>query len=436
MFKEEVSKVKNLICHLFMIFMCISSQAAVSDLEGDNWQLYLTESGTIQKLIVTDCGESFPVDFFQEQNAGPNFYVSTRRTDELRDVILHDSVSRWKLVDKNTYEATLDDLQCAMKYLNLDGKLALNVSIRNIGHTILQPIKAGIKLGIDTYMEEYPDWLDIYFPTLLRCEKTHFWGYLMSPSQKIMVIASPDPVASWSLDYNYSSKIDEKTGKAVFWGKHRIEGINIDFLNALPLPERHPQNLYQLAPGQVKEWTVFLIPVRKLTDVGDAVSGETMAPFFDIERTSLAVNEEGVVSILSDERPEVSINGNSSVELRQIDDRKYSFTFSRQKPGAYMIRASARDKISEAVITVRHPWVWYLDRARSESERCHQKASTHIESWYGFTSAFLAAKYIPDPAIDKRREERFDFLYSRLFENHIPVVFARRVQNSSGAMGP
>lgn len=32
----------------------------------------------------------------------------------------------------------------------------------------------GFRLGIDTYMESYPQWNDKYFPTALRCEKTDF----------------------------------------------------------------------------------------------------------------------------------------------------------------------------------------------------------------------------------------------------------------------
>jgi hypothetical protein len=40
-----------------------------------------------------------------------------------------------------------------------------------------------------------------FFPTMMRCEKTHFWGYAMSPEGDILTIGSPDSIASWSLDY-------------------------------------------------------------------------------------------------------------------------------------------------------------------------------------------------------------------------------------------
>ena len=67
------------------------------------------------------------------------------------------------------------------------------------------PKAATLVLGIDSEMLSYPRWNYRYFPTLLRCEKTHFWGYLMTPQGRIMTLGSPDPVASYTMNYQDSS---------------------------------------------------------------------------------------------------------------------------------------------------------------------------------------------------------------------------------------
>ena len=72
----------------------------------------------------------------------------------------------------------------------------------------------------------------------------------MSPKGRILGISCPDPVASYSLNY---------IGQG-----HRIASMNLDLLNPGPLPARHPQNLDSLAPGQTRQWTIFLEEVDTL----------------------------------------------------------------------------------------------------------------------------------------------------------------------------
>lgn len=40
------------------------------------------------------------------------------------------------------------------------------------------------RLEIDSYMDSYPRWNRKFFPTALRCEKSGFWSYFMSPEGK------------------------------------------------------------------------------------------------------------------------------------------------------------------------------------------------------------------------------------------------------------
>ena len=426
----------NYLFLLLIVMSCFNSfvHAGKGDLEGRFWKLYLRADGTINQLIVNKENPD-TIKFGQHQRFGPAFYVSSKRTDAFRDILQDETIGVWKKDGNLSYKTQVGDLGCSIKYKNINEQLALEVTVKNVGYTIVQPFKAGLKLGVDTYMDKYPNWLDAYFPTLLRNEKTHFWGYLMSPKQKIIILTSPDPIASWSVDYNYSSnkgKIKEGDNP-YYWGQHRIEGINIDLMNALPLPERCPQNLYQLSPGQSYSWTLFITPASSIKEMAKIVPSNTHASFWNIPQTSLSVGEKSRLGIYSSEKPLVYLAGKN---LKIIEERKgfYSFEFFANSPGHYVFKSQVGTKISEAIITVRHPWEWYLNRARSEAERCPQKATTHIESWYGYMSAFIAAKYMPEAAIDTRHTTRFDYLYNLLHKKDVPQIIPNRVQNTSGTI--
>lgn len=402
------------------------------NLKGKNWQLLLRQDGSIDYLLFS--GKTVDtISFSRHQKAGPVFYVSSKRDDALKSILQNEKIGKWERKGDLSFESQIDDLLCSLTYKSVNGQLALDVTITNVGGTLVQPFKAGLKLGIDTYMDKFPDWLDAYFPTMLRNEKTHFWGYLMSPKQKIIVLSSPDPIASWSLDYNSSHSAGNDKQKPYYWGGHRIEGVNIDFINALPLPQRCPQNLYQLTPGQSFSWRLFITPVADISDIKHVVRENTQASFWDTPQTSFAVGEKIRAGIYSSVKPVVRLNG-QDVKVWSKGDGYWCLEYAAQQPGHYTFESYANNKVSEAIITVRHPWDWYLDRARSEAERCPQKATTHIESWYGYTSAFIAARYIPEAGIDKRHSDRFDYLYNLLHKDDVPKIIPYRVQNTSGTI--
>src|SRR5262249_35139816 len=114
---------------------------------------------------------------------------------------------------------------------------------------------------------------------------THFWGYFMGPSGRILGIASPDPIASYQLEYNQSG--------------HRIFTADLDLLHGLPLPARHPQNLTQLKPGERRSWTIFLEAIDSLEDVKPRLAALTRAPMIEAERYTLAEGEKARVTVWS-----------------------------------------------------------------------------------------------------------------------------------------
>ena len=109
-------------------------------------------------------------------------------------------------------------------------------------------------VGINCEMLSYPTWNDRYFPTLLRCEKTHFWGYFMTPCGRILTIGSPDPVASYMMNYEKSSWGD---------GGHLINTCSLDLMHALALAVPPSAALVSLKAGEKRTWTIYIQPLDR-----------------------------------------------------------------------------------------------------------------------------------------------------------------------------
>ncbi len=419
---------------LIILFSSVYIAGQKPDLTGKGWKLYLQENGNIKQLVFNGSVIRDTIRFYPDgQFAGPSFYIAFHRNDAFKGILLDNNISEWEREGNLNYKGTVDDLQCDMIYKNINGKLVIEITIKNTGHTIYQPLKAGLKMGIDTYMEKYPEWLNKYFPTLLRCEKNHFWGYLMTPKKNILLLTSSDAVASWSIDYNYESSEGENTGKPSYRGGHRINGVNLDLINAPPLPDRHPSHLYQLYPGEEKKWEIYLTGLKNIEDIEEEVSKLNKAPIFDLERTGYNEGEIVHVSVVSEENPQIYLES-KLLASKRINENTYVAEFNAEAPGHYKLTACTSGKTTEAIITVHHPWRWYLKKAREEALRIKQKATTHIESWYGFIPAFGAARYMPDPSIDNKHIQNFEFLYDLLHIDNEPRYRQHRIQNTSGTI--
>ena len=130
------------------------------------------------------------------------------------------------------------------------GRLTVSAALQNEADTATPPFRASLRLGFDTFLAQYPDYNDQLFPTLLRCEKTHLWGYFSSPSGRLLALFTDAPTASYTLDY-------EKNAQGIFTA-------SLDLLQPGRLPARHPQGLDRLSAGEKKTWHVTLLPVGPL----------------------------------------------------------------------------------------------------------------------------------------------------------------------------
>ncbi|MFQ9992480.1 hypothetical protein [Ruthenibacterium lactatiformans] len=118
--------------------------------------------------------------------------------------------------------------------------------MQNEADTATPPFRASLRLGFDTFLAQYPDYNDQLFPTLLRCEKTHLWGYFSSPSGRLLALFTDAPTASYTLDY-------EKNAQGIFTA-------SLDLLQPGRLPARHPQGLDRLSAGEKRPGTSRFCP--------------------------------------------------------------------------------------------------------------------------------------------------------------------------------
>lgn len=404
---------------LFMLLMAGVLSAQETVLETSGYRCVVREDGTIASLTYP----SFGVDFFSAgQKAGPSFYMNDGQET---------LAATWTGTGELEFSASIDDVAARLKYHRDPSFLTFEISMKNNGAEVFAPVKAGIALGVDTYMDQYPHWLTKFFPTLLMNEKTHFYGYFQSPQGQVLGIASPDPIASWSVDYNLSYY---DIPPHWFYG-HRIESVNLDFINTLPLPEHNPQDMWKLEPGEEKTWKVSLVPVTSLESFEQEMAEATGLPMISMDRTSYMPSETAAFTIFADSTPEVVMD--AAFEVAEIAKGQWLVVANMHKAGRYDVTVTAGDYQSSAVILVNDSWAEVIKDARQAALDNHQKPSSHVESWYGFHSAFLAARHFPDNEIDTQLDDRFDLIYNKVFdaENAVPRLYEDRIQNTSSTIG-
>jgi hypothetical protein len=279
----------------------------------------------------------------------------------------------------------------SLKYISHHGDFAVVVSMTNKGKDVYSPKYERLNMGINTEMKKFPDWNEVFFPTLLRCEKTHFWGYLMTPKGKIVTVGSAEPIASYVLQYQS--------------GEHRIYSFSLDMLHQQPLPSRHPIQT-ELKPGECKSWTIVFKQADKLSDVKPTLMTSVNIPMIDAERYSLQENESTTVTIYSKEVIKVRLIAPSGkvdpLNIRTDGANKYLVNLSLSDgAGQYSLQVTDKSgHVSEATFSQLHTYSWYMDKARDAAIKNGQKASSHLEQWLGLTSGVNAARHIPNVSKD------------------------------------
>lgn len=392
------------------------------------WECRISDKGTLEQIIFKGSRQNDTIPFFREKgNAGPSFYANLGKED---------INVQWIPDGYRSYRATIDGTECRLTYKEWRGQPAMEITLQNKGNVPFQPIKAGLKLGIDTYMDKYPDWFGKYFPTLMMNEKTHFYGYLQTPSGHTLGIVSPQPVASWSVDYNLGY---QDPAPHWFMG-HRIESLNLDLMNALPLPEHCPQDLWQLKQGESKTWTIAFMDISTPEGFEETIRKVAGIPMIRMNQTVFQSKETAVFEVLASS-PTIAVTNDRGEQLpvtvKEKSGKVKEVSCTLPAAGLYTIKVTDGGKQSEGTLSAHASWKWTLERARAGALKYHQKATSHIESWYGFHSSFIAARYFPEKKQDAALRSRFDYLFGLLHDQTrmIPLYHASRIQNTSGTIG-
>ncbi len=279
-----------------------------------------------------------------------------------------------------------------------DGVLELSATVRSLKGEI--PLKRlGFRLGIDSYMESYPDWNERYFPTALRCEKKGFWSCFMSPLGKMISVASPSRIVSWK--HEYGSYDGDIVG-------HRILTSSIELINTYPQPARHPASPSCLTETPLEMKLYYTCPKSE-------------------EELYAHVQAYAGISV-----PTVNKFTLEAGETLTVNGTPYNAPLSN---GRNLINLEGTVELS---VYVRRDWFYYLDCARRSAELCQQKTGTHCESWYGYFSRILYAGIIRDGYYTRELCREFDFFFDTMSEKTPDGktilkegTMLRRLQNTS-----
>ena len=140
---------------------------------------------------------------------------------------------------------------------------------------------------------------------------------------------------------------------------------------------------------------------------------------------------------LSIEGPDAKHIGTAT---RLIGNGLFQASFAPAQQGEYRIVATNESgQRAEARVFVRQPWSWYMKNARDFVARNQPIFSNACETFYGYYTAFLTAKYFPDPEKDQALQRRFDRTLPLIIDTTTwipnPDALPHRIQNFSALMG-
>lgn len=381
----------------------------------------LNKEGYISNLLFSDeQGSDNIINFRKDKFSGPSLWLGGSK------------LPITSIIDSKGVTGNNDSISYKIIYEISESSFVIKVSCKNLLSVPLNNIRLSLLLGIDTEMISYPQWHNIYFPTLIRCEKTHFWGYFMTPKGRILTISSPNSISSYHLLYNNSSE------KISFGNGHRIRSISLDLLNPEPLPERHPHGL-SIEPGKERSWTIFLKEADNLCDIPEIVSSNCKAPVLQADYYTLPPDKQVTVSVYSDNLKELvvySADGDKFIEsFEKVGKGVYLSKISLKSEGLYkVIAVNQKGMQSEMSLFCRKDcYSDYIKAARKAALIYEQKTNSNAEAWYGLFSAMIAREYFPDDFLDNELDKVFWRINSFTLINgiNLPSNNPMRIQDTS-----
>lgn len=157
------------------------------------------------------------------------------------------------------------------------------------------------------------------------------------------------------------------------------------------------------------------------------------APFFDLPQTAVQAGSPTPIAVHSGTPVYVehrAPSGARAALAASPTDSGANIAFSSSETGLHTLRATDADgDVAEAMIYVRKPWSWYLDKARDGAFEFPQRATSHAESWYGLYSMYEAARYLPDAEKLAASDEVLNTIYPVLYDpqTNAPIRQVNRI---------
>ena len=381
----------------------------------------LNENGTIGTLKIRYASGWQEVKFRSDEYGGPGFGNKV--------VLTRKSPGEPVFIGEN------NGIAYRLAYAVRDGKLLIEATVANNSGQEFAPEQLPLVLGIDHFMDKFPEWNTIYFPTFLRCEPSHLWGYFMTPMGRILGIYSNEPVGSYTVGY-----------RNIMWD-HYIYTTSLDLLQQPPVPDHHP--VYRpLAAGEKRSWTIGLMAIESIDQITSKLSVAAQAPMLDLYSYTLEPGQAAEIKIISPSPVTGTLTTpygkQLSVEMTgdSHSDKYLSIFKHTDEYGYYDLKIeSLNGKTATGRFYVRPTWSWYIKSARQEALRLVPRADLNggadgysCENYYGLLGFWLAAKYFPDPAIDLKGARIQEKVLERLFREKAGKYFsvnAERIQNGS-----
>jgi hypothetical protein len=256
---------------------------------------------------------------------------------------------------------------------------------------------------------------------------------MMTPTGRTLAVASPDPVGSYTINYRGGE-----------WD-HYIYTVTLDLLESRKIPEHHPV-FKPLAAGQSRSWRIKLRLLKNDDGILPLLSSMSQAPMIQMAKQSLEPGETAQLCVYGGAKiKEATVTdpaGRSRpAAIAKKQDGVCSLSFGPvPEYGTYLARITSEDgKIADASFYVRQKWSWYLQQARLQglinTPRGYKNGNSCCECFYSLFGPVLAAKNMPDPAIDVKTKQILDKVLAALFVEKdgacYTPIYAERIQNDS-----
>lgn len=280
-----------------------------------------------------------------------------------------------------------------------DGRLTVEITMET-GDTLPEYKYVDLRSGVDSYMVRYPAWEQQFFPTFMRCEKTHFWGYFSRIDGKKLAVACDGKLSSWRNHYNrvyYDPENPDDPG-------HRVYTTSFCLFCSLKQPQRHPQP--RLEKRSVYHFR-FVFGTCDSSEELDAFYASVLGVFPTRAKKRTIEKGERILFerqageyVLSDEK------GNEVDPARPIE-----------VGGRYYLTHILGERRSESVFFVREEPIVYLRAGALAAMKREQFASTNCETYYGFSAVFAYLCEQRDEELLFKAQEKLEvFLHTVLTE--------------------